>query len=101
MEGTTLSRGVFITIEGPDGAGKTTVLEKVAKQLKDEGYPIVLTREPGGIPIAEQIRHVILNRENTTMDPRTEGTVTYVEYVSEGTDHPNYEAAINAAKEAK
>lgn len=72
MEGTTLSRGVFITIEGPDGAGKTTVLEKVAKQLKDEGYPIVLTREPGGIPIAEQIRHVILNRENTTMDPRTE-----------------------------
>lgn len=67
-----MKRGVFITVEGPEGAGKTTVLTKVGEQLKKEGYSIVLTREPGGIPIAEQIREVILNRDNTKMDPRTE-----------------------------
>ena len=72
MEVTALERGVFITVEGPEGAGKTTVLAKVAEQLEKEGYSIVLTREPGGIPIAEQIRQVILNRENTDMDSRTE-----------------------------
>ena len=67
-----MERGVFITVEGPEGAGKTTVLAKVGEQLEKEGYSIVLTREPGGIPIAEQIRQVILNRENTEMDSRTE-----------------------------
>ena len=67
-----MKRGVFITVEGPEGAGKTTVLAKVGEQLEKEGYSIVLTREPGGIPIAEQIRQVILNRENTEMDSRTE-----------------------------
>ena len=67
-----MKRGVFITVEGPEGAGKTTIITKVAEQLKKEGYRIVLTREPGGIPIAEQIREVILNRDNTAMDPRTE-----------------------------
>lgn len=67
-----MKRGVFITVEGPEGAGKTTVLTKVAEQLEKEGYSIVLTREPGGIPIAEQIRQVILNRDNTEMDSRTE-----------------------------
>lgn len=72
LEGTALNRGVFITVEGPEGAGKTTIIAKVAEQLKKEGYSLVLTREPGGIPIAEQIREVILNRSNTAMDPRTE-----------------------------
>ena len=72
MEVTALKRGVFITVEGPEGAGKTTVLAKVGEQLEKEGYSVVMTREPGGIPIAEQIRQVILNRENTEMDSRTE-----------------------------
>lgn len=64
--------GLFITIEGPEGAGKTTVLERVVKELRKQGYPVVQTREPGGIAIAEQIRSVILNKDNTLMDARTE-----------------------------
>ncbi len=67
-----MKRGVFITVEGPEGAGKTTVLARVGEQLEKEGYSIVLTREPGGIPIAEQIRQVILNPDHTEMDSRTE-----------------------------
>lgn len=67
-----LNRGIFITFEGPDGAGKTTVLSMLSEYLKKEGLRVLLTREPGGIPIAEQIREVILNTENTSMDPRTE-----------------------------
>lgn len=63
-----MKSGTFITFEGPDGAGKTTIISMVADELKDALH----TREPGGIDIAEQIRHVILNRENTAMDPRTE-----------------------------
>jgi dTMP kinase len=60
--------GIFITFEGPDGAGKTTIINLIAKELND----VLLTREPGGIEIAEQIRRVILDKENTAMDPRTE-----------------------------
>lgn len=63
-----MSRGIFITFEGPDGAGKTTIINMVAEQLGD----VILTREPGGIDIAEQIRAVILDKENTAMDSRTE-----------------------------
>lgn len=63
-----MTEGVFITFEGPDGAGKTTIISKVANELKNT----LLTREPGGIDIAEQIRRVILAKENTAMDPRTE-----------------------------
>ncbi|MEM1505827.1 dTMP kinase [Domibacillus sp. 8LH] len=64
--------GLFITIEGPEGAGKTTVLQRIVEELEKKGYPIVQTREPGGIAIAEQIRSVILNKDNTKMDARTE-----------------------------
>ena len=63
-----MSRGLFITFEGPDGAGKTTIFNKVSEQL----HTALATREPGGIDIAEQIRKVILAKENTAMDPRTE-----------------------------
>lgn len=64
--------GIFITLEGPEGSGKTTVSQLLVKQLVDEGHQVILTREPGGIAIAEQIRSVILNKENTNMDSRTE-----------------------------
>ena len=63
---------MFITLEGPEGSGKTTAVEAAVKELESKGYQIVRTREPGGTPIAEQIRNVILDKENTKMDPRTE-----------------------------
>jgi dTMP kinase len=63
-----MENGIFITFEGPDGAGKSTIINMVAQQLGN----VLLTREPGGIDIAEQIRAVILDKENTAMDPRTE-----------------------------
>ena len=63
---------MFITLEGPDGSGKTTAVEAAVKALEEKGYQIVRTREPGGTPIAEQIRNVILDKANTNMDPRTE-----------------------------
>ncbi len=67
-----MEKGIFITIEGPEGAGKTTIIEMLLEELESEGYPIIKTREPGGIEIAEQIRSVILNKQNTSMDGRTE-----------------------------
>ena len=63
---------MFVTIEGPEGSGKSSVTKEVVKLLEQEGYEVVLTREPGGTPIAEQIRNVILDKENTKMDSMTE-----------------------------
>ena len=63
---------MFITIEGPEGSGKTTAVNAAVEQLEKMGYQIVRTREPGGTPIAEQIRNVILDKNNTAMDKRTE-----------------------------
>ncbi|WP_163183890.1 dTMP kinase [Neobacillus sedimentimangrovi] len=63
-----MTNGIFITFEGPDGAGKTTILSMISEKFNHA----VITREPGGIDIAEQIRKVILAKENTAMDPRTE-----------------------------
>ena len=63
---------MFITLEGPEGSGKTTAVEAAVKKLQEMGYEIVRTREPGGTPIAEQIRNVILDKGNTAMDGRTE-----------------------------
>ena len=63
---------MFITIEGPEGSGKTTAVNTAVQELERMGYQIVRTREPGGTPIAEQIRNVILDKNNTAMDQRTE-----------------------------
>lgn len=63
---------MFITLEGPEGSGKTTAVESAVKKLQEMGYEVVRTREPGGTPISEQIRNVILDKENTAMDSRTE-----------------------------
>lgn len=62
----------LINLEGGEGSGKSTVLNMLAEALTEKGFSVVRTREPGGIDIAEQIREVILNRENTAMDARTE-----------------------------
>jgi len=65
--------GLFITIEGPDGAGKTSVLEELYPRLQLEATrKIVKTREPGGVRIAEKIRQIILDPKNEEMDERTE-----------------------------
>jgi dTMP kinase len=63
---------LFITLEGPEGSGKTSAIKIVKEKLEKEGYQIVMTREPGGTPISEQIRNVILDKNNTAMDYRTE-----------------------------
>ena len=63
---------LFITFEGGEGSGKSSVLKLLDERLRNEGYQTVLTREPGGTPIAEQIRNVILDKANTKMDARTE-----------------------------
>jgi len=67
-----MAKGYFITLEGPDGSGKTTIANALVKKLEELGFSVVHTREPGGIDIAEQIRNVILDPKNTAMDPKTE-----------------------------
>lgn len=67
-----MNKGKFITFEGNDGCGKTTISNRIYKQLEKDGYDVIFTREPGGIDIAEQIRQVILDSKNTAMDARCE-----------------------------
>lgn len=68
-----MTKGLLISFEGPDGAGKTTVLEKILPQLQANLDTLVLaTREPGGIEIAEKIREIILDVTHTSMDHKTE-----------------------------
>lgn len=67
-----LSNGLFITIEGGEGAGKTSLIQHLANTLEQMGRSVVITREPGGILIAEKIRSLVLDRELTMMDARTE-----------------------------
>ena len=67
-----MSRGLFISFEGTDGSGKTTQYRLFAEYLVSLGYEVVTTREPGGTPISEKIRGIILDPENTEMDDMTE-----------------------------
>lgn len=64
--------GIFITMEGPDGSGKTTQIELLKKYLESKGYDIVITREPGGTAISEAIREIILNPDYKEMSHMTE-----------------------------
>ncbi len=64
--------GIFISLEGPDGAGKTSVLQAILPELTKMKREIISTREPGGVRVAEEIRQVILNPENTEIDAKTE-----------------------------
>lgn len=63
---------MFITIEGVEGSGKSSSTNDVVNRLRKEGYDIITTREPGGTPIAEKIRDIILDVNNTNLDPRAE-----------------------------
>lgn len=66
-----MPKGRLISVEGPEGAGKTSVIQALLPKLEILGE-VVTTREPGGVPIAEQIREVILNKDHTSMDDKTE-----------------------------
>jgi dTMP kinase len=63
---------MFITLEGPEGSGKTSQLPPLVEFLREQGYTVFPTREPGGTSIGEQIREVIHNLKNVEMHPRTE-----------------------------
>lgn len=64
--------GKFIVFEGPDGSGKTTILNNVEKFLREENIDFVITREPGGPKISENIRDILLSNDNSEMSARTE-----------------------------
>ncbi len=66
------NKGLFITFEGGEGCGKTTVIHNLEAKLKEMGIDVLVTREPGGSVIAEEIRNIILDKKNTEMDSRTE-----------------------------
>ena len=68
----TAKKGIFITMEGPDGAGKSTTIDFLKKFLEYKGYNILLTRDPGGNDISEAIRGIILNKDFTEMGYMTE-----------------------------
>jgi dTMP kinase len=63
---------MFITLEGPDGSGKTSHMQPLADWLEEQGYRVHTAREPGGTHISEQIRQVIHDLKNTEMHPHTE-----------------------------
>lgn len=63
---------MFITFEGGEGSGKTTIAELIYKKLLKDNIDCIYTREPGGVQIAEDIRKILLNKENTNLDDRTE-----------------------------
>ncbi|MBQ8913686.1 MAG: dTMP kinase [Lachnospiraceae bacterium] len=65
-------RGIFISMEGPDGSGKSTQLELLKNYFSEKGYEIVITREPGGTKISEAVREIILNKDFTEMSYMTE-----------------------------
>jgi len=67
-----MSKGFLVSLEGPEGAGKTSVLEALIPILEDRGVEVLSTREPGGVLIGEKIREVILDPSHTEMDPKTE-----------------------------
>jgi dTMP kinase len=63
---------LFISLEGPDGCGKTVQSKRLVEHLRSQGMDVLMTREPGGTEIGDQIRQVIMSLENRQMDPRTE-----------------------------
>ena len=67
-----MAKGIFITMEGPDGSGKSTQIALLREYLEKEGYEVLITREPGGNAISEAIREVILNKDFTEMSSITE-----------------------------
>ena len=67
-----MNHGIFITFEGVEGSGKTTQVEMLADRLQQAGYPAITTREPGGTPISDRIRAVVLDQSRVEIHPHTE-----------------------------
>ena len=88
--------GIFITLEGPDGSGKSTITELIVEYLKDLNIDFIVTREPGGTSIGEDIRNIILDKKNTNMSPRTEALL----YAASRSQHV-YEKIRPALEEGK
>lgn len=63
---------MFITLEGPEGSGKTSHLPDLADFLREDGWKVLTTREPGGTAIGDQVRQVLMRTDNTAMNPRAE-----------------------------
>ena len=91
-----MNRNLFITFEGGEGAGKTSVLKAIGERLKEAKVNALLTREPGGIEIAEKIRAVILDPAHKKMHERTETLL----YAAARAQH-FYEKIIPALQEGK
>jgi dTMP kinase len=71
-DGCVAHRGKFVTFEGLDGCGKSTQLEKLAAALRARGLSVVITREPGGTPVAEKIRQLLLDTKTAALAPMAE-----------------------------
>lgn len=67
-----MKKGLFIVFEGGEGTGKTTAIDAIYDWITENNFECIKTREPGGIKISEQIRQVILSKDNKEMDPKTE-----------------------------
>ena len=62
-----MKKGIFISFEGTDGAGKSTQIAFAEDYFKSRGYDVVMTREPGGTPIGEKLREILLDKSNSEM----------------------------------
>ena len=72
-----MTRGRFITLEGVEGVGKTTNIEFLRELLEQRGIDVLVTREPGGTPLAEDVRQVLLQIRDESMDPITEALLVF------------------------
>jgi len=67
-----MEKGRFISVEGIDGSGKSILSSRLVQWLEEKGYPAILTREPGGTPVGEMIRHIVLDVKDAPISPMTE-----------------------------